>query len=800
MKNVHAYTVMLVASTALWTVGVAGARAEAGRDAQGAETYISYRTIDQGQLELVFDSTEFSRQGWSVAQDTVVLPMSVSSADALSVMTLNGDFLQAGGSPRALGVVELNGPEGEEILITGFTLPFSGRKNVPLLDAQHPVLELSGESLTFQIDSTELVMRGFVQFHPAARELGLDPDVGPIGEFTFTSRIDIADYDETISAERPVVDGPNAAVLPGADVIVGGLPAIQNWTTGSAIGGLRAYSVATTSCNIGSQPLDWFTGPGSRRHPVIAQNMYRLANGRFEQIGQSWLKHGFCALQMNLCQSCTPVGNCCCSQLGVGCSDPYSASRNGGFGNLGPRSEINPHLGTNLGGHASPTGNSSLRGRILVREDDLNRTLHPGAIFFVEGHYVAEDDAQFGEMTNDNNNASYRAMIVNQNSFFIGLGGGTVREKPAIQAWKAVDPDVDIQNIDIPNDGRLILAHRVTDLGDGTWHYEYALHNLNSELSVGSFSVPVPPGVELTNVEFHDVDYHSGEPYSLTDWAPAEGDGAMTWSTQSFAQNENANALRWGTLYNYRFDANSAPEASTLTLGLFKTSGTVEVPILAPSTLGPAVLHGASGASFADHGFGGFIDPRRESTDGVNVTEGVDKVTFVFSDDVVSGVGSGPVSSIDFEVTETGGATPPTVVSVNASQNPTIVVTLSRPITVQEWTTIRANVRSSTTAQSIPNLGDQGPSANEPDRIDIGFLPGDIDQNGIVNPLDLFLYRQYVNDVTTPTLGVKVDYLDTNRDGVNLPTDLFAFRQLINGVTPPATQAWSGATMNNPRP
>ena len=34
-----------------------------------------------------------------------------------------------------------------------------------------------------------------------------------------------------------------------------------------------------------------------------------------------------------------------------------------------------------------------------------------------------------------------------------------------------------------------------------------------------------------------------------------------TWSTQTYDQNENANALRWGTMYNFWFDADAPPVA-----------------------------------------------------------------------------------------------------------------------------------------------------------------------------------------------------------------------------------------------
>jgi len=58
--------------------------------------------------------------------------------------------------------------------------------------------------------------------------------------------------------------------------------------------------VGTDSCNRGEVDLDWFALP-SNDHPVIPQNLYRMSGGtnnndRFEQIGQSSVKHAFTAL------------------------------------------------------------------------------------------------------------------------------------------------------------------------------------------------------------------------------------------------------------------------------------------------------------------------------------------------------------------------------------------------------------------------------------------------------------------------------------------------------------------------
>jgi len=45
---------------------------------------------------------------------------------------------------------------------------------------------------------------------------------------------------------------------------------------------------------------------------------------------------------------------------------------------------------------------------------------------------------------------------------------------------------------------------------------------------------------------------------------------------------QNANAIRWGTLYNIRFDANTAPLLMRGTIGFFKTGAPMEVQVLAP--------------------------------------------------------------------------------------------------------------------------------------------------------------------------------------------------------------------------
>src|SRR5206468_3131540 len=56
----------------------------------------------------------------------------------------------------------------------------------------------------------------------------------------------------------------------------------------------------------------------------------------------------------------------------------------------------------------------------------------------------------------------------------------------------------------------------------------------------------------------------------------------ITWSTETFATNQNANAIRFGTLYNFRFDADQAPNFTSATVGYFKTGSPMGVSIQAP--------------------------------------------------------------------------------------------------------------------------------------------------------------------------------------------------------------------------
>lgn len=436
-------------------------------------------------------------------------------------------------------------------------------------------------------------------------------------------------------------DGGTADGQAGPDVIVGAIPDVTKYGANTVNGvNWMAYAFGSTSCNIGSQQLDWYGG--TNRHPVIPQNAYRIMNGRIEQVGSGWMKYGFCALQQTLCGSCTPAGSGCPSLLGIGCSDPYSSSLNGTQSGLGPRSRVNVSTGyfpadtstETASWPTIPSGQSTIGRRVQIKESDLNPALNPNAVYLAECQYVHPQDASFN---NDNNNASYRVFTVgtlSSGAYTLTLTGSTFQQKSAIYHWPSVTPGALVAAADAA-DGRYLVGFNVTQNADGTWHYEYAIHNLNSDSAASSLSIPLPANVVVTNAGFKDVPYHSGEAYDGTDWAITTVGGAIRWQcTQTYAQNANANALRWGTLYNFWFDASSAPTTGTGAIGIFKTGATLDFAGKVPSNpcrVGDFDCNGAINGSDLAELLNGWGLPGSTDLDGNNVTNGADLAVLLSS-------------------------------------------------------------------------------------------------------------------------------------------------------------------------
>ncbi len=209
----------------------------------------------------------------------------------------------------------------------------------------------------------------------------------------------------------------------------------------------------------------------------------------------------------------------------------------------------------------------------------------------------------------------------------------------------------------------------------------------------------------------------------------------------------------------------------------------------------PSIVHDGGVSTFP---FSGYIDPRGESSDGQKLDLGVQTITVRFSERVrdVGAPGGDQLTGASFSI---GGPGPsyPTIVGVDASDNPVIDVHLSGPIPVGYWTTVVADVEDQA-GNRIESFGDLGPGVDEPDRVDVGFLPGDVNNNGVTEPVDLTRQRGILAGAFHHPFGDDLDYADMDRNGTLEPADLVALRQMFFHAGN-STRVWLGMAVD-PQP
>jgi hypothetical protein len=420
-----------------------------------------------------------------------------------------------------------------------------------------------------------------------------------VGKISVGAAMQPIEIDQVVNGEPKSAVMPAVGTVPGPDVIVGELLDFIQYESGE-VNGFVGLALGTDACNKGTENVAWIALP-SNNHPFIPQNLYRMSGGadnteRFEQVGQSWGKHAFAAASSDTCGfGCNGVGG---DHLGSGCSDAYGAGLNGWQDGIGSRAWVNPFTGffpqnpdsNDHTGHVHDVTSH----RMLVAVDDLNTSLNPGAIYFAEANYIVPDEGTWCQShpteCNMYNNASYKQFTVVgvTQPFSFNPAGPTVREQPAIMAWTGAT--VNEGEPDPGNDGIFFVGYKVTGPTAGVWHYEYAIYNQNLDRAIQSFSVP-HGGANISNIGFHAPPQHPGfahdgtvgdAGYSSTPWDVTQTVDSIIWNTETFAQNQNANAIRFGTLYNFRFDADQPPQTTGAGIGFFKTGLLIAVEIQAP--------------------------------------------------------------------------------------------------------------------------------------------------------------------------------------------------------------------------
>jgi len=354
-----------------------------------------------------------------------------------------------------------------------------------------------------------------------------------------------------------------ANTVPGLD---GALTVVGNLTYWGRRGaaypnGEVGMSMLNTMCNPGSVNIPWYA-PMQPDHPMFGFIICRLKDDRIEQINEwSYCKHAFLSVNVNgTCGTCQNPGTG--SLMGVNCSDTYSEWNNASRTYLGPPEEIDPWLGEwdpvgsyfDIGdpaqaGYPAPAdGARSLNtnifddvdNRVTVDEADLTTA---GSDYFYGIQLLHRGES----VSNRGDNLAHRGFDPDWDGveWSFSNNGATQEFGTILSRWPGADITSGSNGGD---DGRFFIAVKVTPLGGGDYHYEYAIHNVDNSRAGGSFRVPVDAGATVTNYTFGDIDT----------------DAANDWSAQRVGNEivffaPAGNPLEWNTIYNFGFDADFPP-------------------------------------------------------------------------------------------------------------------------------------------------------------------------------------------------------------------------------------------------
>ncbi len=372
--------------------------------------------------------------------------------------------------------------------------------------------------------------------------------------------------------------GPAVAGLQdGPDLALSSIAGITSLgREGTHPDGVNGLSFSTTICNVGDTVAAW-RAPMDEAHPGVALQLYRVGvddDGveRLQQIGLSWVSHGFAAVGQSFCEACAFVPDI--TLLPAGCSTTSSATTLGDRFWLGPRGEWSAHAQawTCLASYFDGTPVDCIRDengaglgpvdhRLVVRDDDLGL---PGATYFYEANVLAADDV---DVTNS---------IASRECTMVWTGTTWAFQTPVLRNPTTPGPAVlrwgDVQSVASPGanpaladvHGRAVLAAQVTDLGTGgPWRYEYAVFHW--DLSDHIDSLELIAGSDARDFSFSDVNNDARDDWNAT----LQGD-VLVWHAPVQQPNTEPGGgeLTFGVLYNFGFTSDHPPTSGALSLDL----------------------------------------------------------------------------------------------------------------------------------------------------------------------------------------------------------------------------------------
>jgi hypothetical protein len=299
------------------------------------------------------------------------------------------------------------------------------------------------------------------------------------------------------------------------------------------------------------------------QHPFLVWNMYRIDDGRIEQLGASGVKHAWLTINFR----CAQNGGINCGNNNIlwpGCEDVYGAGTNDNNRDQGPRDEIFASDGLffsspsffDPGGIGSQTNDAgSFENRLMINDTDLQAA---DADYFLDSWYVVMHDIDIW------NSMGYHSIDPSPVGGGWGFGPlGPFTSSTPLSEWipfPATDPNESHVSVVVDGptpdaaypanqpDGHFRVLARAEDLGNGKFLYRYAVMNFDFDQGFSEFEVPLPEGAVVS-------DTYMGGPYDVltTPWSVAIEDTAVRFTAP------DGEKLPWFTLYNFEVTVDRAP-------------------------------------------------------------------------------------------------------------------------------------------------------------------------------------------------------------------------------------------------
>ena len=589
-----------------------------------------------GNAKPVTDSTEIW-SAWSSSAELHVYPDTFSKAGV--ELSVNGRTLEDGNrigfSDLNLGALEFHAPagnfeaflDGRMVLGANFQLARNGntisvdrlviqrnandKHGLMLLDGNGmPLFSASHIHVYTQPDRSRLVMeRMDVRMSQELADLLGVPEWGGlfVGELALDALLHIPAGAKTDGRGSPACDGRPQWSTEGFDVDVELIAMGQVSDRGTVVEDGKTFEILTPSArlkndsNLSAADVPWytkFTGPfpphNNDQHPYLIWNLYRISDGRLEQVGVSGMKHAFLTINVSCTINC---GNGGIPQadghiLWPGCEDVYGVGNNDSPGDLGPRGGINPRTGLfeSTGSFFDQDGNgvqdnsSSAPGenRMRVWVEDLQT---PDAQYLFESWYVIRDDV------NIYNGMGYHPLTPNNtsgNNWQYGLG--PFAQGRALDEWVAPGgtPASGAMNVLFDQDeiGHLQILARAEEVTEGRWRYTYVVKNYDVDHGIESFAINANTTVD--NWHFHDPDQDD-----TNEWLN-EDSGTQLIFSAPIVDDSVVNPLTWGQAYTFGFESDAPPIASTVDIAFGPTArpASVTLDLLAPDVVDAIFLDG----------------------------------------------------------------------------------------------------------------------------------------------------------------------------------------------------------------